>query len=472
MEVIIQQIAVRMVEQVLKMVEEKGIHDIGALVGGLLQIEKSSVLEMIKAILGEADAALVAARAERAKDGLRIKQRNVPRKLVTEIGELEYERTYFETKEGERYHLLDYVIGVEKGERVSKALSALLVQEATHHSMGKAAKNLGAAVSRQTVNNRVLALREVVKDAVPTQTTPRELHVFADEDHVHMKDGRSVIVPLVTVTEGIDTATRRHKTINPVHFEGYGMSNTSFFEGISSFLHKKYDMQRVECVYMHADGGMWIRTAKDWLPNVIPVMDGFHLEKRLRQISRLNGAAGFIHSMRKAMRSRNRDRFQEICHSIHAKQDERGKLRMTEHMNFLLNNWDAVVKRMSGTVCGSCTEPLVSHILSARLSRTPMAWSKHGLRQMAMLRVYVQNGESVSAKDIRISRCKKELIRDEQDLRDGFKKYHAYADRQIDDFFRKKMDWSIFQPTVPLHRKVDGTSVFLHACARLRDLSA
>ena len=44
----------------------------------------------------------------------------------------------------------------------------------------------GAPVSRQTVNNKVLSMKDVVTEISRVENTPSELHIFADEDHVHL----------------------------------------------------------------------------------------------------------------------------------------------------------------------------------------------------------------------------------------------------------------------------------------------
>lgn len=66
---------------------------------------------------------------------------------------------------------------------------------------------------------------------------------------------------------------------------------------------------------------------------------------------------------------------------------------------YLWNNRQAAHLRYSPDICGSCTESLVSHVLSERLSRTPLAWSERGLEKMTMLVVYRKNGRKVTAKD-------------------------------------------------------------------------
>ena len=52
-------------------------------------------------------------------------------------------------------------------------------------------------------------------------------------------------------------------------------------------------------------------------------------------------------------------------------------------MDYLLTNFDAIVisKVDNASLNGGCTEPHVSHVLSARLSSRPMGWSKDTLRR-------------------------------------------------------------------------------------------
>jgi len=468
MEHIIQQIATKYIENLVSFLREEKLASIGQATQQLHSLSKAVALEILGACLTQMDLALVAANKERKGDGLRIKERNVQRTILTELGEVRYARTYFEDSNGERSYLLDHLIGVAPYERLSRELCAALVQEASDTSMEKAARRLEAPVSRQTVNNKVLALMEVCTDSVPADDTPPELHLFADEDHAHLQNGRSAMVPLVTVTEGIDVSKKRHASINPVHFEGYAMEPHDFFEGIASFLYERYDMERVERIYVHADGGKWISSAQDWLPNVRFVMDGYHLEKRLRQMARLPGAGCRIGAIRNAIRHDAFTTFVAQCAKIDEGLDAPEHEKLAEHMNFIQNHWDGIVLRLQNVLCGSCTEPLVSHVLSDRLSRDPLAWSEHGLRQMAMLRVYVKNGGVVTAKDVRVSRSKAELCADAKSRKHGYVKYRKLADKQIYDFLCTRRDWSIFASPPHGHGKLDAVGMLIKAHGSLR----
>lgn len=473
MKTIITQITAKVVEEILKIIEENGISDIGNTAESLLSVLKGGALELLSAVIEETDSAVLNAKKERKLDGITVKQRKVPRTVVTSLGELNYKRTYFKLADGSMAYLTDQLIGIEPFERVTKELCAELVQNTASMSMQKAAMVTGAPVSRQTVNNKVLSMKEVVTEVSRVENTPSELHIFADEDHVHLRPRRSAIVPLVTVTEGIDVSNpKRHKTISPVHFQGYGMDNHTFVDNVVAAIYEKYDMEKVERVYIHADGGSWMKTFGTLMPNAVFVMDGFHLEKYLKKLFRLNGAAPYSGIVRKAIREDNFEAFAGYISSISEKQDEKGQENLYELVNYFQNNWDCIVERMNGTHCGSCTEPLISHTLSERLSRNPLAWSKEGLSKMAMLRIFEENGGKVTAEHIRISRNKSDRKKDFNALKNGLEIYNKYAEKQVKSVFGGKHDWSIFEgdntPAAFSYGKLTGTTILLKACAKLK----
>lgn len=473
METIITQITANVVEDILKNIYENGISDIGKTAESLMTVLKEGALEILSAAVTETDKAVLAAKKERKIDGITVKQRNVPRTVVTSLGNLTFKRTYFTLPDGTMAYLTDQLIGIEPFERVTRELCAELVQNTASMSMQRSLDVTGAPVSRQTVNNKLLSMRNVVTEVSRVRNTPSELHIFADEDHVHLRPKRSAIVPLVTVTEGIDTSNpKRHKTISPVHFQGYGMDNHTFVENVVAAIYEKYDMDRVEKVYIHADGGNWIKSLGNLMPNAIFVMDGFHLEKYFKKLFRLNGAAPYSGIVRKAVRENNFEAFAGYITSIGEKQDEIGKKTLYQIVNYFQNNWDSAVERMKGTYCGSCTEPLISHTLSERLSRNPLAWSKEGLAKMAMLRVFTENGGKVTAEQIRISRCKNDRSKDFCALKKGLEIYNKYAEAQVKSVFGGKHDWSFFEksstPAAFSYGKLTGTTILLKACAKLR----
>ena len=83
-------------------------------------------------------------------------------------------------------YLTDQVIGIEPFESITKELCASLLQSTVVVSMQRAVDISGVSVSRQTVNNRLISMKDVVTEMKRVDSTPLELHIFADEDHVHL----------------------------------------------------------------------------------------------------------------------------------------------------------------------------------------------------------------------------------------------------------------------------------------------
>ena len=161
-----------------------------------------------------------------------------------------------------------------------------------------------------------------------------------------------------------------------------------------------------------------------------------------------------------------------FCASI----DEKGKKALAELVNYFQNSWDSIVERLNGGHPGSCTEPLISHVLSERLSRNPLAWSRDGLEQMTMLRVFTENRGKVTADHIRVSRSRKERAKDHNARKNRLEIYNKYAEAQIKEAFGGYHDWIVFEnertPAGLTCGKLTGTTVLLKACAELQPLDS
>lgn len=465
---IIAQQLVKMQGEILDRIQEDGLGSIGETAEALFQIVKESTCELLRVILEATDTAIAEAKAERKTSGLRVKERNVKRSLETSLGEITYRRTYYETAEGEYVYLLDHLIGVEPYERVSKALCAKLVNLAAEMSYGKSVKVVEAEVSRQTVSNKVNALREVVQDVERVKETPEELHLFADEDHVHLKDGRNAIVPLVTISEGIDTSNpKRHRLVNPLHIAGYAMEAEAFNDQLEACVYERYDLDKVKRIYIHGDGAGRITALGERFPNANHVLDGFHLEKYLKKLGHYNGAAQRMGALRAALRDGNWKTYKKLLETIYTLQTGKDRENCKKVILYLWNNRQAAHLRYSPDICGSCTESLVSHVLSERLSRTPLAWSELGLEKMAMLVVYRKNGGIITTKDIRVSLTREEHDSEALLRREGWNKYNSYMNRQIDLIL--STDWAdAFEKQQVSFGKVDASFVIRKAFGSLR----
>lgn len=161
-------------------------------------------------------------------------------------------------------------------------------------------------------------------------------------------------------------------------------------------------------------------------------------------------------ALRTALRDGNWRTYKKLLKGIYALQEEKDRERCKEVIRYLWNNRQAAHLRYAPNICGSCTESLVSHVLSERLSRTPMAWSERGLKKMAMLVVYCKNGQKVTAKDIRVSITADEQEQENLSLRNGWSKYNNYMNRQIDLILEADWVLNAFRKQTLSFGKVDA----------------
>ena len=412
-----------------------------------------------------------AAKAQRRQDGIRVKERAVERVVTTELGDLHYRRTYFALSDGSYAYILDHLIGVEAYERFSKELIAEVLEAATVKSYQCAIDTTKQKMSRQTVHNRLVALDDLVMPVDRAKETPETLDIFADEDHVHLTPKGKAIVPLVTITEGIDTRNpKRHKTIHPIHIASFGMTAEAFRENVNAVLTERYDLDSVKQINIHGDGASWIKALQQLIPHSRPVLDGYHLEQELRSFLRLEGAKQYASAIRQAMKKENGyEAFERYCEIIFQRQTaEKGKEKIRHFVEYCANHWSAIVVRMNRETCGSCTEPQVSHVLSDRLSRDPIAWSEQGLNRMSMLLVFTKNGGKVRAEDVRIRVNERERSRYAEK---GFSMYWDYASKQAEEVLKEKYDWGIFEHEYAGYGKVDWTHLVRKSLGSSQSLS-
>jgi hypothetical protein len=92
----------------------------------------------------------------------------------------------------------------------------------------------------------------------------RELHIFADEDHVSLQNGSNKMVPLVSVTEGVREVSRtRRETINAVHFTSDISDTDQLWRNVGGYISKSFNADKIENVYIHGDGASWIKKSFD-----------------------------------------------------------------------------------------------------------------------------------------------------------------------------------------------------------------
>lgn len=467
MEHIIQQIAVELVKRITKEALSGKISDIDSFASSALEECKSAARKIIEAVVEEINLEIRAAKEQRREMGLRMKENDRERHLLTELGTIRLKRDYyFDAKQGTYVIPLDAMLGISKYERVGGCISAKLVEAATENSYARSAAIVTEdAVSRQTVRNCILKMGIQEKQVEEKNREATELHIFADEDHVHMqkpgkvKGKKNQIVPLVTVSEGVEAVSAgRNRTKNPMHFTDENFDTKSVWESVEGYIAKAYDIEKLEKIYIHADGGKWIKNGLENFRQAEYVMDGYHFEKALKSVSQGFKGGNYRWRLHQAIEKGKGEAVRKLLDEMleHAA-DEKHLKKVKEFATYVMGNFESIENRLSEVSVGSCTEGQVSHVLSKRFSRDPLGWSREGLGKLAKARVYVLNGGKITA----------ESFKGNQEQEDTYKQY---GNQLLEENIGKRFNWSMFENEIQIFDQKSGTQNLIKMAGSYRSL--
>lgn len=344
-----------------------------------------TVCKLVSAYYEELDTQLREDKAGRREEGLVVERRGEKREVLSLIGMVCYERTYYRRRAGGYEYPVDAVVGLEPYQRVSGGVGLALVETCRKMSYSKSSEVVtGGRVSRQTV------MQKVRQSAVPEPPTVERrqvaaLHIDADEDHATMVGGKNSIVPLVNVYEGIEKRGKRGVCRNKFDISEFGKKPEALWEEVLDEIERRYDLEGTT-LYLHGDGAPWIKQGLEWLPNCKFVLDRYHKNKALKQaVSGMPRDVGAQYDklLRTAFEEDDREFFSCVVENMVLNYPEREE-KILDATNYLLDNFDAITicNKDAEALNGGATEPHVSNILSARISSRPMAWSAETLRHL------------------------------------------------------------------------------------------
>lgn len=450
METIIQQITIDLVKKITEKASGEKLCDLDALAADIFIDCTEAARLILQEVIRLRNLEFREDKGFRKEKGLTLKEKDRPRQIMTKLGVIEWKRDYYHDKgSGKFLYPLDHMLGVRSYERIGDEVAAQLLNRAAYVSYAKSADIVtGGRVSRQCVRDHLLKAEIPEKQPSEERRRVSALHIYADEDHAHLqKPGKArgrqnQRVPLVTVTEGTcQVSAGRNRTIAPMHFVDEEQSAKRLWKSVEGYIEKAYDIDGIREIYIHADGGNWIRNGLSDLSQVIHVMDGYHFYKALKTMGSCYPERNVRIAVLNALKADDRKRAERFLEGL-----PEGETRQ-EFETYLFNNWEAIRNLVTLGIPGSCTEGQVSHVLSERFSRDPMGWSRKGLGKLSKLRVYLCNGGRLTGKDMKPEA--------------GKERYSDYAERFLTEQLHRAIDWSIFEPASPIMDSSSGTQTLL-----------
>jgi len=335
--------------------------------------------------------------------------------LLTSLGSVTYQKTLFRNKfTGEYEYLLDRIMGIGKHTRMTEDAEAGLLEEAVQTSYRKGGEQVSITedvVSRETVMNKIHALRFPKAEPQPKRKVLKYLYIDADEDHVSLQYGsekgdigkprtNTVMPKLIYVYEGITSENGRNELINKKYFGGVyegGRAVEQLWKEVSAYIEASYDTGELETIYINGDGAAWIKSGQRILDKAKFVLDRFHMHKYI--IGATSHLLGSVEDARneiyRAIYTKKKYQAEEAFEKILAITESEAKRKTVEAAKaYIIGNWPGImqwVRDKNGEVRCSA-EGHISHVFADRMSSRPLGWSRTGADKMSRLRIYKKNG--------------------------------------------------------------------------------
>lgn len=201
------------------------------------------------------------------RKGWVVNKRRDSRSILSIMGNVEYERTYYHNEgTGEYRHLSDDVCGITPHARITPLFRANLVENSCDMSYGKAGELTGrCAVSDQTVMNSLKKLKldlPTSNDGAPAQEKRKvkKLYIEADEDHLSgNRNKRMRLEPkLVYVHEGRKRVGRgRTELVHAKYFGGMYKDTEELWWEVYWYIEQTYDIDSIEIIFVTGDGAKY-----------------------------------------------------------------------------------------------------------------------------------------------------------------------------------------------------------------------
>lgn len=107
-------------------------------------------INLLNSVYEALDADLLAAKANRKKEGLSVQRRHDRRRILTQFGELEFQRTYYKRRDGSYCYPVDDIAEIVHHQKVSDSLCQELATVARTMSYARSSETVaGGQVSRK-----------------------------------------------------------------------------------------------------------------------------------------------------------------------------------------------------------------------------------------------------------------------------------------------------------------------------------
>ena len=331
------------------------------------------------------------------------------RNVLTSMGYVSIKfRAYIDKVTKKRYVFMRDVLNLKPYQRITDEAQYQLTKYAMEENMSQSARHAikNHEVSRSTVSKLIKNFKGTIKeDIIKVNINPSVLYIEMDEIHANLQikgnKGRSKnqICPCAIVHEGyVEKFTKRKKLKNVRNFATAKLSYSDLWEIIYDYVSQKYDIDKIDYIFVSGDGANGIKEYYNVFPNAIFVLDKFHYKKKYLNYIFKNNVT-LLNIADEYLRNDMIDEFKILVNSqINLYPDQKEK--MLEKQNYILNNLEGIKNQNHPMYqCPCSMEGHVSNKYARYITSSPYAFSLDGLENKLQLLVLRANNHNLTFED-------------------------------------------------------------------------
>ncbi|MDP3129992.1 MAG: UPF0236 family protein [Bacillota bacterium] len=338
-----------------------------------------------------------------------------PRRIMTGLGELSFEREYYVDKRtgSDGFFYVDEVFGLPRRDYYDPYFKSLIVALCAEHSYGQSGEIAGASIgtrfkafrfaawrniSRQTVRNILKAAEPPDPIIAALANTPETIYVQMDEKFVHSQNqnGAECEIKLAVVYDGIQAVSPSRNVLLNRHVIGSIDGIGPLRNGLLDYLSRAYDLTKIKHIVLSGDGAVWIKNSSSELklaPQIRPllVLDRFHT---FQAVHRMTTDPDLRDVLRDCLLHNRRREFEKTSLALVALDPEREEA-IRGQMDYLLANWQSIQNQRSPLFKGCSMEGHISHFAAALFTARPKAHSLAMIAKRLAWRLLRINGSDI-----------------------------------------------------------------------------
>ena len=338
-----------------------------------------------------------------------INKSNIQRTLITIVGEISFERTYYQSKRSnKKFFYIDEMFDLPKYDHYDPIIKGIAIQNATETSQAQSSRTTTAMISeikfllddsstanipRQSIYNWIKEWNtpEIVPEAVET---PETLYVMADEKYIGAQgiDKDIMVKCFVTFEDVKSVGLGRRALMNRTVFSCY---DSNAWPKFMDFIAKRYDFSKIKNIRLLGDGGGWIKSGVQELKldkanKVKFYLCEFHFKQAIHHITTDENERNELIDIFKNKKKKD---FVTKVEEIIENNSKRENI-IRQKLNYILNNYSAI-KSMLELKIGSSMESHISHLIASLFASRPKGFSTKRIKQYLKLNDYKNNNINI-----------------------------------------------------------------------------